>query len=209
MTILNNGYIVDGMNDFEREIKRLIDLFIALFCIVIFSPLFLFCYVAIKREDGGPAIFKQERIGRFGRPFTIYKFRSMTIDAENNGPALSNHSHDKRLTKIGKFLRLRHLDELPQLWNVVKGDMAFIGPRPERQFYIDKIMKEDPRYRYLYQIRPGVTSYATLYNGYTDTMEKMLVRLQMDLYYLEHRSWWLDLRILLLTFLRISFGKKF
>ena len=209
MTILNNGYIVDGMNDFEREIKRLIDLFIALFCIVIFSPLFLFCYVAIKREDGGPAIFKQERIGRFGRPFTIYKFRSMTIDAENNGPALSNHSHDKRLTKIGKFLRLRHLDELPQLWNVVKGDMAFIGPRPERQFYIDKIMKEDQRYRYLYQIRPGVTSYATLYNGYTDTMEKMLVRLQMDLYYLEHRSWWLDLRILLLTFLRISFGKKF
>ena len=209
MTILNNGYIVDGMNDFEREIKRLIDLFIALFCIVIFSPLFLFCYVAIKREDGGPAIFKQERIGRFGRPFTIYKFRSMTIDAENNGPALSNHSHDKRLTKIGKFLRLRHLDELPQLWNVVKGDMAFIGPRPERQFYIDKIMKEDPRYRYLYQIRPGVTSYATLYNGYTDTMEKMLMRLQMDLYYLEHRSWWLDLRILSLTFLRISFGKKF
>lgn len=209
MTILKNGYIVDGMNDFEREIKRLIDLFIALFCIVIFSPLFLFCYIAIKREDGGPAIFKQERIGRFGRPFTIYKFRSMTIDAENNGPALSNHSHDKRLTKIGKFLRLRHLDELPQLWNVVKGDMAFIGPRPERQFYIDKIMKEDQRYRYLYQIRPGVTSYATLYNGYTDTMEKMLVRLQMDLYYLEHRSWWLDLRILLLTFLRISFGKKF
>lgn len=209
MTILKNGYIVDGMNDFEREIKRLIDLFIALFCIVIFSPLFLFCYVAIKREDGGPAIFKQERIGRFGRPFTIYKFRSMTIDAENNGPALSNHSHDKRLTKIGKFLRLHHLDELPQLWNVVKGDMAFIGPRPERQFYIDKIMKEDQRYRYLYQIRPGVTSYATLYNGYTDTMEKMLVRLQMDLYYLEHRSWWLDLRILLLTFLRISFGKKF
>lgn len=209
MTILKNGYILDGMNAFERETKRLIDLFVALVCIVIFSPLFLFCYVAIKREDGGPAIFKQERIGRFGRPFTIYKFRSMTVNAEHNGPALSNHSHDKRLTKIGKFLRQRHLDELPQLWNVVKGDMAFIGPRPERQFYIDKIMKEDPRYRCLYQIRPGVTSYATLYNGYTDTMEKMLMRLQMDLYYLEHRSWWLDLRILSLTFLRISFGKKF
>ena len=209
MTILDNGYIVDGMNTFECEIKRLIDMFVASFCIVFFAPLFVFCYVAIKREDGGPAIFKQERIGRFGRPFTIYKFRSMTIGAETNGPVLSNHSHDKRLTKIGRFLRLRHLDELPQLWNVIKGDMAFVGPRPERQFYIEKIMKKDPRYCYLYQIRPGVTSYATLYNGYTDTIEKMLVRLNMDLYYLEHRSLWLDFRILSLTFLRICFGKKF
>lgn len=209
MTILDNGYIVDGMNTFECEIKRLIDMFVASFCIVFFAPLFVFCYVAIKREDGGPAIFKQERIGRFGRPFTIYKFRSMTIEAETNGPVLSNHSQDKRLTKIGRFLRLRHLDELPQLWNVIKGDMAFVGPRPERQFYIEKIMKKDPRYCFLYQIRPGVTSYATLYNGYTDTIEKMLVRLNMDLYYLEHRSLWLDFRILSLTFLRICFGKKF
>ena len=181
MTILDNGYILDGMNTFECEIKRLIDMFVASFCIVFFAPLFVFCYVAIKREDGGPAIFKQERIGRFGRPFTIYKFRSMTIGAETNGPVLSNHSQDKRLTKIGRFLRLRHLDELPQLWNVIKGDMAFVGPRPERQFYIEKIMKKDSRYCYLYQIRPGVTSYATLYNGYTDTIEKMLVRLNMDL----------------------------
>lgn len=209
MTILDNGYILDGMNTFECEIKRLIDMFVASFCIVFFAPLFVFCYVAIKREDGGPAIFKQERIGRFGRPFTIYKFRSMTIGAETNGLVLSNHSQDKRLTKIGRFLRLRHLDELPQLWNVIKGDMAFVGPRPERQFYIEKIMKKDPRYCYLYQIRPGVTSYATLYNGYTDTIEKMLVRLNMDLYYLEHRSLWLDFRILSLTFLRICFGKKF
>lgn len=209
MTILDNGYILDGMNTFECEIKRLIDMFVASFCIVFFAPLFVFCYVAIKREDGGPAIFKQERIGRFGRPFTIYKFRSMTVEAETNGPVLSNHSQDKRLTKIGRFLRLRHLDELPQLWNVIKGDMAFVGPRPERQFYIEKIMKKDPRYCYLYQIRPGVTSYATLYNGYTDTIEKMLVRLNMDLYYLEHRSLWLDFRILSLTFLRICFGKKF
>ena len=209
MTILDNGYILDGMNTFECEIKRLIDMFVASFCIVFFAPLFVFCYVAIKREDGGPAIFKQERIGRFGRPFTIYKFRSMMIEAETNGPVLSNHSQDKRLTKIGRFLRLRHLDELPQLWNVIKGDMAFVGPRPERQFYIEKIMKKDPRYCYLYQIRPGVTSYATLYNGYTDTIEKMLVRLNMDLYYLEHRSLWLDFRILSLTFLRICFGKKF
>ena len=100
-------------------------------------------------------------------------------------------------------------DELPQLWNVVKGEMAFIGPRPERKYYIDQIIKHDPRYVYLYQVRPGVTSYATLYNGYTDTMEKMLHRLELDLYYLEHRSLWFDAKLLALTFLNIAFGKKF
>ena len=113
------------------------------------------------------------------------------------------------MTKVGKFIREHHLDELPQLWNVFCGDMAFIGPRPERQFYIDQIMKVDPRYRYLYQIRPGVTSYATLYNGYTDTMEKMLRRLRYDLFYLEHRSWIFDFKILFNTFMNIMFGKKF
>jgi len=205
----NPRYINDGMNELERNIKRLIDLFTALACIVIFSPLFLFCYFAIKREDGGPAIFKQERIGRFGRPFYIYKFRSMRVDAEKDGPALYQHENDTRMTKIGKFLRAHHLDELPQLWNVVKGEMAFIGPRPERKFYIDQIIEHDPRYVYLYQVRPGVTSYATLYNGYTDTMEKMLRRLELDLYYLEHRSLWFDAKLLVLTFLNIAFGKKF
>lgn len=209
MTTLRDGYIVDGMNEFERNLKRLIDLFTALICLVIFSPLMLACYIAVKREDGGPAIFKQERIGRFGRPFYIYKFRSMKIDAEKDGPALYQHERETRMTKIGKFLRAHHLDELPQLWNVVKGEMAFIGPRPERKFYIDQIMEHDPRYRYLYQVRPGVTSYATLYNGYTDTMEKMLRRLELDLYYLEKRSLWFDAKLLILTFLNIAFGKKF
>lgn len=209
MTTLRDGYIVDGMNEFERNLKRLIDLFTALICLVVFSPLMLVCYIAVKREDGGPAIFKQERIGRFGRPFYIYKFRSMKIDAEKDGPALYQHERETRMTKIGKFLRAHHLDELPQLWNVVKGEMAFIGPRPERKFYIDQIMERDPRYRYLYQVRPGVTSYATLYNGYTDTMEKMLRRLELDLYYLEHRSLWFDAKLLILTFLNIAFGKKF
>jgi len=209
MTTLKNGYVVDGMNEVERNIKRLIDLFTALICLVIFSPLMLLCYIAIKREDGGPAIFKQERIGRFGRPFYIYKFRSMRVDAEKNGPELYQHEKETRMTKIGKFLRAHHLDELPQLWNVVKGEMAFIGPRPERKFYIDQIIEHDPRYVYLYQVRPGVTSYATLYNGYTDTMEKMLRRLELDLYYLEHRSLWFDAKLLVLTFLNIAFGKKF
>ena len=205
----NPRYISDGMNELERNIKRLIDFFAALVCLVVFSPLFLICYLAIKHEDGGPAIFKQKRIGRFGRPFYIYKFRSMVVDAEKDGPALYQHDKETRMTKIGKFLRAHHLDELPQLWNVVKGELAFIGPRPERKYYIDQIIKHDPRYVYLYQVRPGVTSYATLYNGYTDTMEKMLRRLELDLYYLEHRSLWFDTKLLALTFLNIAFGKKF
>lgn len=209
MTKLESGYILDGMNEFERNIKRILDMIVAFFCLIVFSPLFLICYIAIKKEDGGDAIFRQERIGRFGRPFMIYKFRSMRMDAEKDGPALFQHENETRLTKVGKFLRDHHLDELPQLWNVVKGDMAFIGPRPERKFYIDQIIKHDPRYYYLYQIRPGVTSYATLYNGYTDTMEKMLRRLELDLYYLEHRSWWFDIKILVMTFLNIVIGKKF
>ena len=209
MTKLDNGYVLDGMNEVERNVKRIVDLVIATICMVVFSPLFLICYILIKREDGGPAIFRQERIGRFGRPFYIYKFRSMRVDAEENGPALYLHESDTRMTKIGKFLRDHHLDELPQLWNVMKGDMAFIGPRPEREFYIKQIMERDPRYVCLYQIRPGVTSYATLYNGYTDTIEKMLYRLELDLYYLEHRSWWFDAKILFLTFMNIAVGKKF
>lgn len=207
--INNTRFIPDGMNEFERNIKRIIDFCVAVTCLIIFSPLILVCYILVKREDGGPAIFRQERIGRFGRPFTIYKFRSMRIDAEKNGPQLFGHEKDHRMTKIGRIFRDHHLDELPQLWNVVKGDMAFIGPRPERKYYIDQIITHDPRYTYLYQIRPGVTSYATLYNGYTDTMDKMLRRLELDLYYLEHRSWWFDIKILTKTFINIIFGKKF
>ena len=204
-------FIPDGMNSFERNTKRLFDLLSSGGMLLITSPLFLLSYILIKLDDGGPAIYAQERLGRFGRPFYIYKFRSMRLDAEKFGPALSHAGgeDDPRLTKVGKFLRAHHLDELPQLWNVFCGDMAFIGYRPERKFFIDQIMEHDPRYSFLYQIRPGVTSYATLYNGYTDTMEKMLRRLNYDLYYLEHRSFWFDIRILWLTFISIIFGKKF
>lgn len=206
---MEDTYVYDGMNEVERNVKRIFDFIVAFVALIVFSPLFIICYFAVKHEDGGPAIFKQERIGRFGRPFYIYKFRSMRVDAEKNGPALYQHERDTRMTKVGRFLRVHHLDELPQLWNVVRGDMSFIGPRPERKFYIDQIMKLDPRYAYLYQIRPGVTSYATLYNGYTDTMEKMLKRLELDLYYLKHCSWWFDITILFKTFVNLAIGKKF
>ena len=204
-------FIKDNMSSFARNIKRFFDMLSSFIALIVFSPLFLACYIAIKLDDGGPAIYKQERIGRFGKPFYIYKFRSMILEAEKNGPKLSTScgNGDTRLTKVGKFLRAHHLDELPQLWNVFCGDMAFVGPRPERAFYIDQILDYDKRYTYLYQIRPGVTSYATFYNGYTDSMEKMLRRLEYDLYYLGHRSWYFDLKILVMTFLAIVFGKKF
>lgn len=206
----NVKFIPDGMNAFERNTKRIFDCILAFIALVIFSPLFLICYIAVRYEDGGPAIFKQERIGRFGRPFNILKFRSMRLDAEKFGPKLfQGEKVDPRLTKVGRFLRMHHLDELPQLWNVFRGDMAFIGPRPEREFYIKQIEEKDPRYYMLYQIRPGVTSYATLYNGYTDTVDKMVTRLRYDLFYLEHRSWLMDFKIIFKTFIYIVSGKKF
>lgn len=202
-------FIADGMSEFSRNSKRIFDFLVATITLLVFSPLMLICYIAIKLDDGGPAVYAQERIGRFGRTFRIYKFRSMRVDAEKMGPQLSAQQGqgDKRLTKVGRFLRAHHLDELPQLWNVFCGDMSFIGPRPERMYFISQIMEYDNRYTYLYQIRPGVTSYATLYNGYTDTMEKMLKRLEYDLYYLGHRSWWFDIKILWLTFWKIVSGK--
>lgn len=206
---MENKQYKDNMNKAEQILKRSVDFIIATCCLIFFFPLALVCAIAIHLEDGLPVIYRQERIGLHGKPFFIYKFRSMKIDAEKDGPDLLEINGDPRLTKVGRFLRAHHLDELPQLWNVFKGDMAFIGPRPERKFYIDQIMEHDPRYEYLYQIRPGVTSYATLYNGYTDTMEKMLRRLDLDLYYLENRSWWFDAKILIKTFINIVFGKKF
>ena len=203
-------FIADGMNAFERNVKRIIDCIAAGVALIVFSPLFLICYFAVKWQDGGPVIFKQERIGRYGRPFYIYKFRSMHMDAEKDGPALfKGEKEDTRLTKVGRFLRVHHLDELPQLWNVFIGDMAFIGPRPEREFYIKQIEKIDPRYHLLYQMRPGVTSYATLYNGYAGDLDKMVKRLRLDLFYLEHRSWLMDVKILFKTFINIIFGKIF
>ena len=190
--------------------KRLIDFLLALIGLIIFSPLFLICYIAIRIEDGKPVIFKQQRIGRYGKPFYIYKFRSLTIDGGNEedlfiGPAKKK----KKLTRIGKFLREHHLDELPQLWNVLIGDMAFVGPRPERKYYIDMIIKYDPRYELLYKLRPGVTSYATLHNGYTDSMEKMLIRLEMDLDYLEHQKHYHWKEILIRTYGTIVAGPDY
>ena len=199
----------DGMGGVEHFIKRAFDMLLSGLLLIVFSPVLLVCAIAIRLEDGDPVIYSQERIGRGGKPFNILKFRSMRKDAEAGGPELYAGEEDPRLTRVGKFLRQHHLDELPQLWNVFVGDMSFIGYRPERQYYIDQIMERNPRYQYLYQIRPGVTSYATLYNGYTDTLEKMLTRLDLDLYYLRNHSLRFDLMVLAKTFFSIIGGKKF
>ena len=191
-----------------KRLKRAFDVLVALCGLLVFSPAFVVLYFVIRHEDGGPAIFRQERIGRGGRPFMLYKFRSMTVTAEKDGPALYVKG-DKRLTKVGRFLREHHLDELPQLWNVLKGDMSVVGYRPERQFFVEKIMAVNPDYERLYEMRPGLFSSATLYNGYTDTLEKMLERLRMDLEYLENWNLWLDIKIIFLTSMSIITGKRF
>lgn len=189
--------------------KRLFDILLSGFGCIFWSPAFLLIWTLIKREDGGSAIFKQERIGYHGKPFTIYKFRSMRITAEKGGKPMLCQEDDSRLTHIGKFIRQHHLDELPQLWNIFKGDMSFVGPRPERKYFIDQISAINPQYSMLYKLRPGVFSNATLYNGYTDTMEKMLERLRMDLDYLANRTFMLDMKIIFKTVYFILSGKKF
>lgn len=201
--------IKDGMNAVERAIKRLFDLLCSFFGLVVLSPIFLIVYISLRLQNDGSVIFKQERIGYRGKPFNIYKFRTMRTDSESAGVPLLAAKGDERLTKVGKFLREHHLDELPQLFNVFIGDMSFVGPRPERQYFIDKIKEVNPNYDYLFLVRPGVTSMATIYNGYTDTLEKMLTRLEMDLEYLQKRSLWLDLKIIVTTVLNIVVGKKF
>lgn len=192
----------------DSPLKRIFDFFGAVFGLILLSPVLLAIFIGQKLTYKGPAFFVQERIGKGGKSFSIYKFRTMMENNEDDGVPQMAEVDEECLTKFGKFLRSHHLDELPQLWNVLKGDMALVGPRPERKYFVDQIMAIDSRYERLFAIRPGVTSYATLYNGYTDTMEKMLRRLELDLYYMENYSWRFDLKILWRTFVSILFGKK-
>lgn len=206
---LNNFLIYSDIMTNYNFIKRSLDIVLSILGIIITSPLCLVIYFLIKREDGGPVIFRQERIGYGGKPFTIYKFRSMIIEAEKDDKPVLCQRKDKRMTKVGYFLREHHLDEIPQLWNILKGDMSLVGPRPERKFFVDRIISVNPDYKLLYKLRPGIFSPATLYNGYTDTMEKMLERLRMDLEYMRDKSFWLDVKIIYLTLASLLTGKKF
>ena len=203
-----NDIIQDGMGAAALVVKRATDVVCALVGMMVLSPAYLIIMVLMRHQNNGPVFFRQERIGYGALPFTIYKFRTMSSVIEENGPQLVAKCDATNSTRLERFLREHHLDELPQLWNVLRGDMSFVGPRPERQFFIDKIMAEDENYKYIFRMRPGLTSEATLYNGYTDTMDKMLRRLHMDIDYYRRRSLWLDFSILMKTFASIVTGKK-
>lgn len=195
-----------NMADWEVSMKRFFDILLSFIALVLLSPIFLYFALVIKRDSKGPVFYKQERIGLLGKTFDILKFRTMYVGSEVGVPKLSN-ANDERVTKVGRVLRKYRIDELPQFWNVLKGEMSLVGPRPERKFYINQIIEEAPYYCLLYKIRPGLTSWGPIKIGYSDTLEKMIERLNYDIIYMENMSLLNDLKILLLTFEIIFKGK--
>ena len=187
------------MTDAELCIKRAFDIVASALGLILLSPLFALIALQVKLSSRGPVFYSQERIGLYGLPFRIYKFRTMIEHAEEEGLPQLTHDNDPRITKIGHWLRKYRLDELPQLWNILRGDMSIVGPRPERPFFIEQIMKEAPYYCLLYKVRPGLTSWGPIRVGYTDTTEKMIERLNCDIVYVENMSLLLDLKILFFT----------
>ncbi|HZH72267.1 MAG TPA: sugar transferase [Mariniphaga sp.] len=188
------------MPTWQANMKRLMDVVLSIIAIILFLPLFIVLSILIKKSSKGPVIYKQERIGRFGKPFYIYKLRSMVEGAENGTPALSSEN-DERITKIGRILRKTHLDEIPQFYNVIKGDMSLVGPRPERKYFIDQIVKKAPHYTHLHKIRPGITSWGQVKYGYASNLDEMLERLPYDMMYLKNLSIYVDIKILIHTIL--------
>ena len=186
------------LSPWEKITKRIVDVILSAIAIILLSPIFILLSLIIKSGTKGPIIFKQERIGINGKPFMIYKFRSMFNEAEKDGPQLSSQ-HDPRITPIGKFMRKTRLDETPQFFNVILGDMALVGPRPERQFYIEKIIAEAPHYKHILKVKPGITSWGQVKFGYAENVEEMVARLKFDLLYVENMSLVLDLKILFYT----------
>ena len=186
------------MPAWQANVKRLIDVGFSFLAIVLFFPIFIFIACWIKFESKGPVFYKQERIGKFGAPFIIYKFRTMVENAETNGPELSSHN-DQRITRIGQFLRRTHLDEVPQFYNVIRGEMSLVGPRPERKYFIDQIIKEAPHYTHLHTIRPGITSWGQVKYGYASDVDEMIKRLPYDIVYLKNISLYIDFKILIYT----------
>lgn len=203
------GYREESYTTLGDEVKRGFDFLASVVALCVFLIPGLLVALMIFLEDGKNPIFTQKRVGKGGKIFTLLKFRSMRMDSESDGKPVLCAENDDRLTRVGGFMRRHHLDELPQILNVLAGHMSFVGYRPERPFFIAEIMKHDGRYERLFAIRPGLFSEATLYNGYTDTMEKMLTRLKMDLDYLERRSLWLDVTIIYKTTVSIITGKEF
>lgn len=196
----------DNMPESQKNVKQTIDYVISAITLIIISPLLLWLAFKVKKSSEGPIFYRQERLGKYGKPFTIYKFRTMYTDSENNGPALSSDK-DKRITPFGKTMRKYRLDELPQFWNVLKGDMSLVGPRPERKFYAEQIVKQAPYYRQIYTVKPGITSWGMVKYGYANSIEQMIERLEYDIIYLDNRSLIVDTKILIYTAKTILTGK--
>lgn len=190
----------------QQFVKSAIDFFASVFAIIILLPVYIFLAIGVKMSSPGPIFFSQKRIGIKGREFSIFKFRSMYVNAESNGPQLS-FDNDKRITKFGKFMRKTRLDELPQFFNVLIGDMSLVGPRPERQFFIDQIAQLAPHYYHLQKVRPGITSWGMVKYGYAENVEQMIERLKFDIIYIENMSLALDLKILFYTILTVIQGR--
>ena len=197
----------NDMPDSQKSIKRAIDIVASAFALTLLLPVFLIISILIKRDSKGPVIYKQERIGRHGKPFYIYKFRTMRNDAEKgNVPQLSS-TDDPRVTRIGKFLRKYRLDETPQFWNVVKGDMSLVGTRTERRYFVDKIIERAPYFTLIYQVRPGITSLGMVKFGYATNIDEMITRTKYDIIYIENMSLLIDIKIIIYTIKTVFTGK--
>jgi len=196
----------DLMPVWQANAKQLIDISVSAFAVIIASPLILALAIAVKISSKGPIFYSHERIGRYGKPFHILKFRSMRTDAEKNGPELSS-KEDNRLTNLGRFMRKYRLDEIPNFFNVLKGDMSLVGPRPERQFFIDQIIKRAPHYTHLHKVKPGITSWGQVKYGYAENVDQMIRRLRFDILYIENMSLFVDFKIMFYTILTIIRGR--
>jgi len=194
------------MPPWQVKVKQLMDYVLAFLAIVILSPLILVLCIIIKLTSKGPIIHKQERVGQYGKPFTLYKFRSMYLNAENNGPALSSKK-DNRVTPLGRFMRKTRLDEIPNFFNVLKGEMSLVGPRPERQFFIDQIISIAPHYIHLQKVKPGITSWGQVKFGYAENVNQMVERLKYDLLYIDNMSLVVDIKIIIYTLITVFRGK--
>lgn len=185
-----------SMPAWQQSVKRVFDIVVSVLALALFSPLMLYLAVRVKYESPGPVLYKQERIGKDGRSFNMYKFRTMYVGAEQNGPQLTS-LHDERITSYGAFMRKYRLDELPQFWNILKGDMSVVGPRPERRYFINQIEEKAPYYCLIYKIQPGLLSWGPIKIGYSDTVEKMVERLNYDIIYMDNMSLLNDLKIMI------------